>query len=81
MENSQQDNVVLKHITQLTEREEHLYGMANITEADIAELHRIKLALDQYWDLLRQRRALRDAGKNPGKAHIRPADQIANYDE
>jgi len=55
--------------------------MANITEADVAELHRIKLALDQYWDLLRQRRALRDAGKNPGEAHIRPADQIANYDE
>ena len=81
MENSQQDNAVLKHITRLTEREEHLYGKEAITDADVSELHRIKQELDQYWDLLRQRRALRDAGGDPDRAAKRPVDQIENYEE
>jgi hypothetical protein len=37
--------------------------------------------LDQYWDLLRQRRALRDAGKNPNHAEMRSSDIVENYEE
>jgi hypothetical protein len=81
MENNSPDNSVLAHITKLTEREEHLYGKENLTDEDIKELHKVKLELDQYWDLLRQRRALRDAGENPGQAEIRSSDTIENYEE
>ncbi len=80
MEN-QKDNSVLSHITKLTEKEEHLYGKENLTDEDVKELHQIKLELDQYWDLLRQRRALRDAGKNPNHAEMRPSDTVENYEE
>ena len=58
MENNTNDNSVLAHITKLTEKEEHLYGKADLTDEDIKELHHVKSELDQYWDLLRQRRAL-----------------------
>jgi hypothetical protein len=81
MENKTNDSSVLSHITKLTEKEEHLYGKADLSEADIKELHQVKSELDQYWDLLRQRRALRDAGGNPAGAEIRPVDQIENYKE
>ena len=78
MENNTNDNSVLSHITKLTETEEHLYSKTDLTDADVKGLHHIKSELDQYWDLLRQRRALRDAGGNAGAAEIRPiaAEQV-----
>jgi hypothetical protein len=81
MANKNEDNSVLSHITKLTEREEHLYGKENLTDEDVNELHKIKLELDQYWDLLRQRRALRDAGENPNAAEMRSSDTVENYEE
>ena len=75
------DNSVLSHITKLTEREEYFYGKENLTDQDVKELHKIKIELDQYWDLLRQRRALRDAGENPNQAELRSSDQVENYEE
>jgi hypothetical protein len=81
MENKTDDNAVLTHIKKLTEREEHLYGKENLTDEDVNELHKAKLELDQYWDLLRQRRALRDAGENPSGAAMRSANTIENYEE
>jgi len=81
MENNKPDNSVLSHITKLTEREQHLYGKENLTDEDVKELHKVKLELDQYWDLLHQRRALRDAGENPNRAEMRPSDQVENYEE
>jgi hypothetical protein len=35
--------------------------------------------LDQCWDLLRQRRALRETGGDPEKAAIRPPDIVEKY--
>jgi uncharacterized protein YjaG (DUF416 family) len=81
MQNNTPDNSVLSHITKLTEKEEHLYGKENLTDEDVKELHKIKSELDQYWDLLRQRRALRDAGENPNQAEMRSDDTIRNYEE
>jgi hypothetical protein len=34
----------------------------------------VKIALDRVWDLMRQRRALRDAGLDPADASERDAD-------
>jgi hypothetical protein len=36
-------------------------------------------SLDQCWDLLRQRRARRDAGQNPDAAHSRDVREVEGY--
>jgi hypothetical protein len=75
------DSSVLGHITKLTAREQELYGREDISDEDVKELHKIKLELDQYWDLLHQRQGLRDAGENPNHAEMRSQDTIENYEE
>ena len=39
----------------------------------------IKVELDQLWDLLRQRRALRAAGRNPDDARMRDSETVERY--
>ena len=39
----------------------------------------VETELDQCWDLLRQRRALRETGGDPKDAQVRPADQVEGY--
>ncbi|ORW05408.1 DUF2630 family protein [Mycobacterium kyorinense] len=39
----------------------------------------VEAELDQCWDLLRQRRALRDTGSDPREASVRPPDQVEGY--
>jgi hypothetical protein len=46
---------------ELWERE----STGDASEADRARLEEIRISLDQCWDLLRQRRALRDADRDP----------------
>jgi Protein of unknown function (DUF2630) len=48
-------------------------------ERDAARVEAIRLELDQLWDLLRQRQALRDAGEDPNKAHERSRGTVENY--
>ena len=48
-------------------------------ESDRKRLEEIGVALDQCWDLLRQRRALRDAGRNPDDAQTRPPEVVEKY--
>jgi hypothetical protein len=43
------------------------------------QLQEVEAALDQCWDLLRQRDALRAVGKDPASAAVRPAEQVENY--
>jgi hypothetical protein len=75
------DGSVLSHIKKLTEKEQELYGKEDLTDDDVKELHKVKAELDQYWDLLHQRRALRDARENPNQAEMRSQDTIENYEE
>jgi hypothetical protein len=44
-------------------------------------LAEIKVALDQCWDLLRQRRALSEAGLDPEGAQIRPSEVVEGYEQ
>ncbi len=44
-----------------------------------ARLAAIEVELDQCWDLLRQRAALREAGADPARATVRPAGVVENY--
>jgi len=73
-----EDLQVLNHIKNLTEKAEKLWSKEDISDEEVTRLHQIKLELDQCWDLLRQRRALRNAGKDPDKAQARDIDSIEN---
>jgi hypothetical protein len=46
---------------------------------DAQRLEAIKVELDQLWDYLRQRRALRDAGQDPADAQMRDAGTVERY--
>jgi hypothetical protein len=75
------DNSVLRHIDQLVKEEERLYGKGQLNVGDQKHLAELKVELDQYWDLLRQRRALEEFGENPDKAKKRPAKIVENYEQ
>jgi hypothetical protein len=48
-------------------------------EDERARLQDLEVQLDQCWDLLRQRQALRDAGEDPTAASVRPAGEVEGY--
>ena len=48
---------------------------------DADRLRNLEVTLDQCWDLLRQRRALRDAGGDPDQAQARDADTVERYQQ
>jgi hypothetical protein len=73
------DQTVLDHIEQLVAEEKTLYHKGEISDAEKERLAAINVELDRYWDLLRQRRALREFGKNPDDAEVRPAKIVENY--
>jgi hypothetical protein len=81
MKDEAEDQPVLKVIQQLAEEEHQLYAHEALTDADRTRLAKINIELDQCWDLLRQRQALRDAGRNPNEAHVRPPDIVENYEQ
>lgn len=74
-----EDNQILNHIKHLTETEEQLWKKEDLSNQEMDQLHKAKLELDQCWDLLRLRRALRDAGQAPDRAEARDIDTIENY--
>lgn len=47
--------------------------------ADAGRLEEVRICLDRLWDYLRQRRALRDAGRNPDEAELRDARTVERY--
>lgn len=46
---------------------------------DAQRLEAIRVELDQLWDYLRQRRALRDAGQDPDNAQLRDPGTVERY--
>jgi hypothetical protein len=81
MANEKNDQSVLSHIDQLVKEEERLYAKNALTDDDQARLSEMKVELDQCWDLLRQRRALREFGEDPDKAKVRPPKIVENYEQ
>ena len=72
---------VLDHIQKLAAEEHRLFSHASLSDEDQERLARIKIELDQCWDFLRQREALRAAGKDPAKAALRPPKIVENYEQ
>jgi hypothetical protein len=75
------DRSVLRHIEDLVSQEHRLQAQETLSEEDRARLRAVEIELDQSWDLLRQRRALRAAGQDPDKAEVRSPDIVEKYEE
>ncbi|MGB9376788.1 MAG: DUF2630 family protein [Mycobacteriales bacterium] len=65
-------------------QEEHLLRAAHASGDGLSELERMRMQqlegeLDRAWDLLRQREALRDAGRDPSIAAERDASTVEGY--
>lgn len=73
------DAQILKHIEGLMAEERHLLVAVGLTPEQEHRLHEIHVEIDQYWDLSRQRRALRAAGDDPNTAELRPPEVVENY--
>lgn len=77
------DRDTLAHIRELVAEEKALRARLQHGEIDTAQEHdrlrRLATELDQCWDLLRQRRALREGGGDPREAQVRPADEVEGY--
>jgi len=75
-------DVIHQHIESLVSREQELWereARGEATDADRRRLAALKVSLDRSWDLLRQRRALADAGLDPNRAQVRDADVVEHY--
>ena len=78
------DTGIHSRIEQLVGEEQELYergAEGGLSESDHRRLESIKVGLDQCWDLLRQRRALREAGRDPGAARVRDPDIVERYEQ
>jgi len=79
------DETVSARINDLVDEEHRLLGKASpgepLAEADEARLRHLEVELDQCWDLLRQRRARREAGLDPDGAAVRPEDTVERYQQ
>jgi hypothetical protein len=73
------DSSVFAHIERLTAEEHALFERASLDEAEHKRLAALQLELDQCWDLLRQRRALREFGEDPSNAKLRPPEVVKRY--
>jgi hypothetical protein len=70
-------------VNQLVAEEKELRAALQHREIDESEEHQrlraLEVQLDQCWDLLRQRRALRETGGDPEAASVRPPDEVEGY--
>lgn len=61
--------------------EAHAATSQGLNEQERERLQSLQVTLDQLWDLLRQRRALRRAGRDPDVAEERPAGTVEHYQQ
>jgi hypothetical protein len=76
------DESLLEHIERLT-KEEHMFWSQKegLSDYQKERLDKIKIELDQCWDLLRQRRALREFGEDPDAASMRGPGIVETYQQ
>jgi Protein of unknown function (DUF2630) len=78
-----EDNEILGRIDELIKTEHELRGKLAAgelsNEEEHAQLRAAEEALDQCWDLLRQRRARREFGEDPAGSEARPVSEVEDY--
>jgi hypothetical protein len=74
------DKSLLDHINALVAEEKQLRAAHHgLSSEDRQRLDTLERQLDQYWDLLRQRRAREEYGDNPDEAKERPVNEVESY--
>jgi hypothetical protein len=78
------DQEILGHINELID-EEHQLERSHVgrppTAEELERLDGLERTLDRLWDLLRQRRARRDANRDPDTAVERPESVVEGYQQ
>ena len=79
------DKQIMGRISELIDTEHQLRGQLQrgelSSEQEKERLRSAEEALDQCWDLLRQRRARRQYGENPDSAEARPVTEVEGYQQ
>ena len=78
------DSQIHGTIDRLVAEEQELWvreAGGDASESDRERLRELKVSLDQCWDLLRQRRALREAGGDPDAADVRRPEVVEGYEQ
>ena len=78
------DHQIHDSIDQMVSEEHRLWereSAGEASEADRQRLESLRVSLDQCWDLLRQRRARRNAGHDPEGAELRSPDVVERYQQ
>jgi hypothetical protein len=78
------DPSIFSRIGDLVDQEKQLrtqHQGTRLDEDDRRFLEQIATELDQCWDLLNQRRALREFDMDPGQAKVRDADTVEGYQQ
>lgn len=78
------DAEIAQEIDKLVAEEHQLerdHGERELSDQERQRLSAIEVQLDQCWDLLRQRRARRDAGQDPSDAQVRSGEVVEHYQQ
>ncbi len=78
------DEQIHDEIERLVAEEQELWqqeSAGNAGDAERRRLESIRVSLDQCWDLLRQRRALRESGLDPSVATVRRPETVERYEQ
>ncbi len=76
------DKQIADRIDSLAREEHALFERTShgeVSDDDRERLKHLEVTLDQCWDLLRQRRALREYGRNPDDAKVRDEKTVEGY--
>ena len=77
------DQDILAQVNKLVAEEQELRNKLQHHQIEESEeherLHAVEVELDRCWDLLRQRRALRETGGDPRQAQVRSAGEVEGY--
>jgi hypothetical protein len=78
------DSQIHGKIEQLVAEEHELWqreSSGDAGDSDRRRLQELKVSLDQCWDLLRQRRALSGANRDPDEADVRRPEVVEGYEQ
>jgi len=78
------DEQIHDEIERLVAEEQELWqqeAAGNAGDAERRRLESVRVSLDQCWDLLRQRRALREAGRDADAADVRAPEVVERYEQ
>lgn len=81
MDEKTSDQSVLNRIEELVGQEHEMLARETTSEEEQGRLRALQVELDQCWDLLRQRRALRTVGQDADKAQVRPPEIVEKYEQ